>query len=85
MIDDCMHHWYNFRLQTELSHYQMLSEQAYVQLTEIRDKQVLSQSQAVRLCDWMELVEEVRTGLWQNSCHQRLFDSRDSALIRTKA
>ena len=49
----------NFRLQTECSHYRTIAEEAYKHLTDILNKDVLSQSMNVRLTDWLELMEEV--------------------------
>ncbi len=49
------------RLQTECSHYHMIAEEALKQLTEIQQRDILSQSLNVRLADWMELMEEVIT------------------------
>lgn len=37
----------------------MIAEEAYKQLMDISDRDVLSQSQNVRLRDWLELMEEV--------------------------
>ena len=48
------------RLQTECSHYKMIAEEAYRQLIEIQQKDILSKSQDVRLKDWLDLMEEVR-------------------------
>jgi len=47
------------RLQTECAHYRTISDEAYRLLTDMRDRDVLSQSQAGQLCDWLELVDEV--------------------------
>ncbi len=47
------------RLQTECSHYRTIAEEAYKHLTEILQRDVLSQSLNVRLTDWLELMEEV--------------------------
>jgi len=49
----------HFRLQTECSHYKIIAEEAYKQLIEIQNKDILSQSQDIRLKDWLDLMEEV--------------------------
>ena len=49
----------NVRLQTECSHYRTIAEEAYKHLTDILQRDVLSQSMNVRLTDWLELMEEV--------------------------
>ncbi|XP_078332437.1 kinesin-like protein KIF27 isoform X3 [Crassostrea virginica] len=48
------------RLQTECSHYKMIAEEAYRQLIEIQQKDILSKSQDVRLKDWLDLMEEIK-------------------------
>ncbi|XP_048780280.1 kinesin-like protein KIF27 isoform X2 [Ostrea edulis] len=48
------------RLQTECSHYKMIAEEAYRQLTEIQHRDILSKSQDVRLKDWLDLMEEIK-------------------------
>ncbi|CAG2234318.1 KIF27 [Mytilus edulis] len=48
------------RLQTECSHYKMIAEEAYKQLIEIQNKDILSQSQDIRLKDWLDLMEEIK-------------------------
>lgn len=37
----------------------MIAEEAYKQLIEIQNKDILSQSQDIRLKDWLDLMEEV--------------------------
>lgn len=37
----------------------MIAEEAYRQLIEIQQKDILSKSQDVRLKDWLDLMEEV--------------------------
>ena len=37
----------------------MIAEEAYKQLIEIQNKDILSKSQDVRLKDWLDLMEEV--------------------------
>jgi len=51
-------HW-RCRLQTECAHYRTIADEAYRLLTDMRDRGILSQSQAGQLCDWLELVDEV--------------------------
>ncbi|XP_021353306.1 kinesin-like protein KIF27 [Mizuhopecten yessoensis] len=48
------------RLQTECSHYKMIADEAYKQLMEIQDRDILSQSQDFRLKDWLDLMEEIK-------------------------
>ena len=48
-----------FRLQTECAHYRMVGDDAYKQLLDIQTRDILSQSQNVRLRDWLDLMEEV--------------------------
>ncbi|XP_046571550.1 kinesin-like protein KIF27 [Haliotis rubra] len=48
------------RLQTECSHYRMVSEEAYKQLIEIKEREMLSKSQDIRLKDWLDLMEEIK-------------------------
>ncbi|XP_033751505.1 LOW QUALITY PROTEIN: kinesin-like protein KIF27 [Pecten maximus] len=48
------------RLQTECSHYKMIADEAYKQLLEIQDRDILSQSQDFRLKDWLDLMEEIK-------------------------
>ncbi len=38
----------------------MVADEAYKQLMEIKDRDVLSKSQDLRLTDWLDLMEEVR-------------------------
>ena len=38
----------------------MIAEEAYRQLMDIRDRDILSQSLNVRLRDWLELMEEIK-------------------------
>lgn len=52
-----------WRVQTECSHYSMLADEAYRLLIQMRDRDALSQSLAVQLCDWLELVDEVMVTL----------------------
>jgi len=47
------------RLRTDCAHYRTIADEAYRLLTDMRDRDALSQSQAGQLCDWLELVEEV--------------------------
>jgi len=47
------------RLQTECAHFRTIADEAYRLLTDMRDRDVLSRSQAGQLCDWLELVDEV--------------------------
>lgn len=47
------------RLQTECAHYRSVSDEAYRLLTDVRGRDILSQSLASQLCDWLDLVEEV--------------------------
>ncbi|KAL5007225.1 hypothetical protein ScPMuIL_016031 [Solemya velum] len=47
------------KLQTECAHYKMIAEEAYKQLIQIQEKDMLSRSQNVRLKDWLDLMEEV--------------------------
>ena len=57
---DIMSIYFNYvRLQTECSHYRTIAEEAYKHLTDILQRDVLSQSMNVRLTDWLELMEEV--------------------------
>ena len=37
----------------------MVAEEAYKQLIDLQGKNILSQSQNMRLSDWMELMDEV--------------------------
>ncbi|XP_067655399.1 kinesin-like protein KIF27 [Haliotis asinina] len=48
------------RLQTECSHYRMVSEEAYKQLIDIKEREILSKSQDIRLKDWLDLMEEIK-------------------------
>ncbi|KAK6191693.1 hypothetical protein SNE40_003312 [Patella caerulea] len=48
------------RLQTECAHYRMIAEEAYKQLMEIQDRDILTKSQDFRLKDWLELMEEIK-------------------------
>ncbi|KAK3104146.1 hypothetical protein FSP39_024813, partial [Pinctada imbricata] len=48
------------RLQTECSHYKMIAEEAYRQLVEIQNRDILSKSQDIRLKDWLDLMEEIK-------------------------
>ncbi|XP_046330087.2 kinesin-like protein KIF27 isoform X1 [Haliotis rufescens] len=48
------------RLQTECSHYRMVSEEAYKQLMDIKEREILSKSQDIRLKDWLDLMEEIK-------------------------
>ncbi|XP_061178029.1 kinesin-like protein KIF27 isoform X2 [Saccostrea echinata] len=48
------------RLQTECSHYKMIAEEAYRQLIEIQQRDILSKSQDFRLKDWLDLMEEIK-------------------------
>jgi hypothetical protein len=52
------HHFFS-GLQTECGHYRMVSEEAYKQLLDIHRKDVLTQSQDVRLKECLELMDEV--------------------------
>nr|KAG5694021.1 hypothetical protein BaRGS_002475 [Batillaria attramentaria] len=62
------------RLETECSHYRMIADEAYKQLTEIQGRDILSKSLDVRLKDWLELMEEIKNKVpatlsredWQN-------------------
>ncbi|CAG5123649.1 unnamed protein product, partial [Candidula unifasciata] len=54
------------RLQTECGHYRMVAEQAYKHIMEIQEKEILSKSQNVRLRDWMELLEELKSTMPMN-------------------
>lgn len=54
------------RLQTECSHYKKIAEQAYNQLQAIAERDILSQSQSVKLRDWLELMEEVCLCVFEN-------------------
>jgi len=47
------------RLQTECAHFRTIADEAYRLLTDMRDRDILSKSQAVQLCDWLDLVDEV--------------------------
>ncbi|CAI9730583.1 KIF27 isoform X1 [Octopus vulgaris] len=47
------------RLQAECHHYQQLSEEAYKQLLQIQERDILSKSQNLSLNDWLELREEI--------------------------
>lgn len=49
------------RLQMECDHYRTIADEAYRLLLNMRDRGLLSQSQAGQLCDWLELVDEVCT------------------------
>jgi len=49
----------HYRMQTECAHYRTIADEAYRLLTDMRDRNILSQSQAGQLCDWLELVDEV--------------------------
>ena len=67
-------------LQTECDHYRMVSEEAYRQLLEIRDRDILSRSLNVQLRDWLDLMEELKNKVpatltrdaWQNQTISRL-------------
>ncbi|XP_041366340.1 kinesin-like protein KIF27 [Gigantopelta aegis] len=48
------------KLQTECSHYRMVSEEAYRQLLDIQDRNILSKSLDIRLKDWLDLMEELK-------------------------
>lgn len=52
-------YWKTFRLELECSHYHMIADEAYKQLSEIKDRDLMSRSQVLRLGDWLELMEEV--------------------------
>jgi len=52
------------RVQTECAHYRTIADEAYRLLTDLRDRNILSQSQSGQLCDWLELVDEVCFGLF---------------------
>ncbi|CAH1786333.1 unnamed protein product [Owenia fusiformis] len=68
------------KLQTECSHYRMVAEEAYNQLVDIRNRDLLSKSQNIKLSDWMELIEEIQSKVpstlskdaWQNETVNRL-------------
>eukprot|EP00106_Octopus_bimaculoides_P020278 XP_014787720.1 PREDICTED: kinesin-like protein KIF27 [Octopus bimaculoides] len=47
------------RLQAECHHYQQLSEEAYKQLLQIQERDILSKSQNLSLNDWLELREQI--------------------------
>jgi len=44
-------------------HYRALAEEAYSQLSELRDREFLSDNQNQRLYDYLELMEEARPAL----------------------
>ncbi|XP_013410614.1 kinesin-like protein KIF27 isoform X2 [Lingula anatina] len=48
------------KLQTECSHYRMIAEEAYRQLTDIQERDILSRSQQFKLRDWLDLMEEIK-------------------------
>lgn len=48
------------RLELECSHYRMIADEAYKQLSEIKDRDMMSRSQVLRLGDWLELMEEIK-------------------------
>lgn len=60
-----------FRLQTECSHYRMVSEEAYKQLMDIKEREILSKSQDIRLKDWLDLMEEVELTTFVSSKYLR--------------
>ncbi|XP_074659817.1 kinesin-like protein KIF27 [Tubulanus polymorphus] len=49
------------RLQTECEHYRVVAEEAYKQLTDILNRELLSKSQTGRLRDWMDLMDELKS------------------------
>ena len=54
----------------------MLADEAYRLLINMRDKNSLSHSLAGQLCDWLELVDEVRFSVLFSICHE--LDQRTS-------
>jgi len=48
-----------FRLQTEVGNYRLVAEEAYRQLVQFQDRDLLTRSQDGRLRDWLDLMEEV--------------------------
>lgn len=71
-----------YRLQTEYAHYRTIADEAYRLLTEMRERGILSQSQAGQLCEWLDLFDEVCFAwllLWQ--FFNRLFEMSFSLLF----
>ncbi|XP_064634767.1 kinesin-like protein KIF27 isoform X2 [Lineus longissimus] len=70
------------RLQTECSHYRMITEEAYKQITDIQQQEILSSSQNARLREWLDLMEELQSKVpatlnrdgWDNQTINRLHD-----------
>ena len=61
MLRTNIYDYFPCRIQTECSHYRMIADEAYKHLTDIQQRDILTQSLDGKLGDWLQLMEEVRS------------------------